>query len=140
MRVLTLGTFDTSHYGHIKFLKKCRAFGEVWVGLNTDEFIEKYKGKKPIFSYQERSAFLKETDLVECVVPNSQPDGTIKDVIDFVIPDIIVIGSDWMRKDYLKQIGLDPDYLDENNISLAYVPYTWSISSTEIKRRICALV
>lgn len=74
------------------------------------------------------------------MVPNAQPDGTIKDVVDFVMPDIIVIGSDWMRKDYLKQIGLDPDYLDKNNISLAYVPYTWSISSTEIKRRICELV
>jgi cytidyltransferase-like protein len=135
MRVLTLGTFDIPHYGHLRFLNKCRLFGDVYIGLNTDEFIQKYKGKKPIFSYQERITTLSEWGFNN-IFPNNQSDGTIKDVIEKTDPEIIIIGSDWLRKDYLSQIGIDPDYLDDKNLSLIYVPYTWSISSSEIKRRI----
>lgn len=135
MTVLTLGTFDIPHYGHLRFLKKCSEFGFVTVGLNTDEFIEKYKGKKPVMTYEERENTLNEWGFWS-VTPNDQPDGTIKDVIEASKPRLLIIGSDWLRKEYLKQVGLDPDYLDERNISLVYVPYTWSISSTEIKKRI----
>lgn len=53
-----------------------------------------------------------------------------------VKPDIIAIGTDWLRKPYLEQIGLDVDYLEENNISLIFFPYTKGISSSEIKRRL----
>ena len=52
-----------------------------------------------------------------------------------VRPDIIAIGSDWARKDYYLQMGFSQDWLDEQNISLIYIPYTPGISSTEVKRR-----
>ncbi len=59
MNVITLGTFDLFHLGHLKLLKRCRDFagehGVVTVGLNTDEFITRYKGKPPVMSYEERA-------------------------------------------------------------------------------------
>lgn len=139
MNVISLGTFDIGHTGHINLIKKCNLLagidGFVRIGLNTDEFIEQYKGKKPVMSYQERYNFIDALNLVDEIVPNSQPDGTIKDTLNDI--DLIVVGSDWLRKDYLKQVGLTIDYLDENNIGLCYVTYTPNISTTEIKRRIC---
>ena len=53
-----------------------------------------------------------------------------------VQPNYIIIGSDWARKDYYKQMGFTQDWLDERDIGLIYVPYTDGISTTEIKRRI----
>jgi len=136
-RVITLGTFDLLHTGHLRLFKKCRQLGDyLIVGLNTDEFVAKFKGKPPIMSYQERKELILETGLVNEVVSNSQKDGTIKDVIEKVNPDIIVVGSDWARRDYLKQIGLDWDYLDKKGIWLCFVNYEWSISTTELKRRL----
>lgn len=134
MKVLTLGTFDTLHYGHLRLLKRCKQYGEVWIGLNTNEFIVKYKGKPPIMSYEERRESL---ELVgyNNILPNNQEDGTIKDVFLKICPDLIVIGSDWLRKPYLPQIGLTPDYLETFDCSLLFVPYTQKISTTEIKKR-----
>ena len=70
------------------------------------------------------------------IYPNNQDDGTIRDVLEVIKPKMIVVGSDWLRKDYLKQVGLTVDYLEENKIWLTYVDYDFSISTTEIKRRI----
>lgn len=140
MRVLTLGTFDLLHVGHLRLFKKCRSLsgdkGQVIVGLNSDEFVKKFKKKPPILSYKEREELIMETGLVDKIYKNEQKDGTIKDVIKKAKPNIIVVGSDWGRKDYLKQIGLDWDYLDKNKIWLCYVNYEWSISSTELKERL----
>jgi hypothetical protein len=78
---------------------------------------------------------IKESFPEMAIYPNSQDDGTILDVVELVMPNMIVVGSDWLRKDYLKQIGLTAQDLDDRNISLCFVPYEWSISSTEIKKR-----
>ena len=134
MVVLTLGTFDLPHYGHFHFLKECSKNGLTIIGLNTDEFITRYKGKPPILTYKERERTLKEWGY-DCV-PNNQDDGTIKNVVKLVKPDIIAIGSDWMRKEYLGQIGLSIKYLEKENIWLTYIPYTYGISTTEIKARL----
>ena len=67
----TGGTFDLFHYGHMHFLKQCnRLASRVIVSLNTDEFIESYKGKAPILSYREREESIKLSNLVFDVVPN----------------------------------------------------------------------
>ena len=140
--VITLGTFDMLHIGHIKLFKRCKELclnGHVIVGLNTDEFIEKYKGKKPIMTYSEREQMITELGIVNFIVPNNQPDGSIKDILIDQKVDLIVIGSDWFRKDYLKQIGITIEWLEENNISLCYVPYTGGISTTDIKKRLTNL-
>lgn len=134
LKVYTGGTFDLLHSGHVNFLKRCSEIGEVTVALNTDEFIEAYKGKAPIMSFEERRAVLLGLRYVESVVPNvGGTDSRIS--IDGVSPDIVAIGSDWARKDYYKQMMFDQDWLDERGISLLYIPYTKGISTTNIKGR-----
>jgi glycerol-3-phosphate cytidylyltransferase len=133
--VYTGGTFDLFHRGHLEFLRRCSELGDVTVALNTDEFIEAYKGQTPIVSYGEREAVLLGCRFVEEVVPNSGGSDS-KPTIDHVKPSLIVVGSDWARKDYYFQMGLDQDWLDERGIGLCYIPYTRGISTTELKRRV----
>jgi len=105
------------------------------VSLNTDEFIEGYKGKPPVLSYQEREAVLKSCKYVDQVIPNVGGSDS-KIAIELVQPDYIAIGSDWTKKNYYEQMGFTQDWLDERGIGLIYVPYTKNISSTNIKNRL----
>jgi len=134
MIVYTGGTFDLFHAGHVNFLRKCSDIGDTIVSLNTDEFIEEYKGKPPICSYEERKQVLEACVYVHDVVPNSGGADSKISILS-VMPDIIVIGSDWARKDYYKQMQFTQDWLDEKGIGLAYIPYTKGISTTNIKGR-----
>ena len=127
--------FDLLHAGHVAFLNRCAEFGRVVVSLNTDEFIAAYKGRPPVMSYQERAAVLLGLSSVSDVVPNrGGADSTI--AIEDVNPDLIVIGSDWARRNYYEQMGFDQDWLDARGIGLCYVPYTKGISTTDIKSRL----
>lgn len=128
--ILTIGSFDTPHLGHAILFQRCQELGNLTVGVNSDEFIEAYKGKRPLYTYEERATLI--SKLGYTVMKN---DSAGRELINQVQPDIIVIGSDWATRDYLAQIDVNQDYLDENNISLLYVPYTQGISSTDIKRR-----
>jgi len=132
--VYTGGTFDLFHAGHVRFLQRCAEFGEVVVSLNTDEFIEEYKKKPPVLSYSDRREVLLACRYVSRVIPNVGGTDS-KPAILAVDPDMVVIGSDWARKDYYKQMGFTQDWLDERGIGLAYIPYTQGISSTVIKER-----
>ena len=138
IKVYTGGTFDLFHSGHVNLLKRCREIaspdGIVIVSLNTDEFIEEYKGKPPICSYEEREHVLLNSKHVDKVVPNvGGVDSKI--AIELAKPNYIVIGSDWAKRDYYKQMGFDQEWLDERDIGLCYVPYTREISTTAIKKR-----
>lgn len=135
LTVYTGGTFDLIHSGHVNFLRRCAEIGDVIVALNTDEFIAEYKGKPPIMSYQERAQVLREFKCVKHVIKNSGGLDS-KPTIESIMPNVIAIGSDWARKDYYKQMGFDQDWLDKQDISLLYIPYTKGISTTELKRRI----
>lgn len=135
LKVYTGGTFDLFHVNHAKFLEKCAQFGEVIVSLNTDEFIQAYKGKPPVMSYSEREGVLRACRWVTDVIPNKDgADSTT--TIQEVMPDVVAIGSDWARKDYYKQMGFTQDWLDERGIMLLYIPYGKGASSTDIKRRL----
>lgn len=138
--VYTGGTFDLFHFGHKAFLAKCKelaGYGSVFVSLNTDEFIKEFKGKPPVMTYKERreSIIALAGNCVDGVIPNTGGADS-KPAILKVKPDIIAIGSDWARKDYYKQMSFTQDWLDKQNIMLVYIPYTWSISATELKRRL----
>lgn len=133
--IYTGGTFDLPHAGHVNFLRRCAELGDVYVSLNTDEFIEEYKGKPPVMSYEERATILEEMKCVYKVVPNRGGSDSKPAIMD-VLPDIVAIGSDWARRDYYKQMQFDQDWLDKLDISLIYIPYTQGISTTELKRRI----
>ena len=132
--VYTGGTFDLFHAGHVAFLKRCADFGHVTVALNTDEFIADYKGKAPIMSYQERLDVLLACRYVDRVIPNTHGTDS-KPSILYSQTDLVVIGSDWARRDYYKQMSFTQDWLDKYGIGLVYLPYTKNISSTIIKAR-----
>jgi glycerol-3-phosphate cytidylyltransferase len=122
-KVLTYGTFDLLHWGHINLLKRARELGDyLIVGLSTDEF-NAIKNKKAYHSYENRKLILESIRYVDEVIPENDWDQKIHDVIKHKI-DIFVMGSDWEGKfDFLKE------YCD-----VIYLPRTVGISTTKIKR------
>lgn len=121
-RVMTYGTFDLLHYGHINILKKSKKLGDyLIVGLSSDEFNE-IKGKKSVMSYEERKEILDNIKYVDKVIKESNWEQKIEDIIKYNI-DIFVIGDDWEGKfDYLKEY-----------CEVVYLPRTKSISTTLLK-------
>jgi glycerol-3-phosphate cytidylyltransferase len=132
----TGGNFDILHVGHFNFLQKCSQLADrVVVSLNTDEFIQEFKGQAPIMTYAERKQALAYCQYVDEVIPNFAGQNS-KPTIISADPDIIAVGDDWAHKDYYTQMQFTQQWLDDNNIVLVYIPYTKGISTTEIKRRI----
>jgi glycerol-3-phosphate cytidylyltransferase len=121
-RVLTYGTFDLFHVGHIRLLERARALGDyLVVGLSTDEF-NLVKGKNSVFSYAERSAILSALRHVDKIIPEDNWDQKLSDVLANEI-DVFVIGDDWQGKfDFLK-----------SHCEVTYLPRTAGISTTYIK-------
>jgi len=139
-RVLyTGGSFDLFHANHVKFLKRCADLvgedGEVVVSLNTDEFIEKFKGKAPVYPYAERKCILESCVYVDKVIENVGGEDS-KPAILSVNPDIICIGSDWANKNYFQQMQFTSEWLEERQILLVYLPYSPGVTSTLIKQQL----
>lgn len=137
LRVYTGGTFDLFHVGHLNLLKRCYEIagssGQVIVSLNTDEFVYKYKNKTPVIPYEDRKAILESCRYVDSVIENYGQEDSKESIVLAHSIDVVAIGTDWARKDYYKQMNFTQDWLDEQNISLIYIPYTKSVSSTQIK-------
>jgi glycerol-3-phosphate cytidylyltransferase len=121
-RVLTYGTFDLFHVGHIRLLERARALGDsLFVGLSTDEFNLK-KGKKSVFGYSERFAILSAVRHVDKIIPEDNWEQKMDDVIANEI-SVFVIGDDWEGKfDFLMP-----------HCEVVYLPRTSGISTTYIK-------
>ena len=93
-RVITYGTYDLLHYGHIALLKRARALGDfLVVALSSDEF-NAGKGKRAYFSYEERKAMLEAIRYVDLVVPELTWGQKIEDIFKYDI-DVFVMGDDW---------------------------------------------
>ena len=126
-RVLTYGTFDLLHYGHINLLKRAKALGDyLVVAVSTDDFNE-LKGKKAYHNYETRKMMLEAVRYVDLVIPEENWEQKIDDVKKYDI-DIVVMGSDWAgsdRFDYLK------DYCE-----VVYLPRTEGVSTTQIKKEL----
>jgi glycerol-3-phosphate cytidylyltransferase len=132
----TGGTFDLFHSGHVNFLRHCRKISsKVIVSLNTDSFVKRYKGNNPIISYDDRKDVLLSCMYVDEIIENKNGEDS-KPTILSVMPDIIAIGDDWAKKDYYNQMNFTQDWLDDNDITLVYIPYKNGISSTEIRKRL----
>jgi cytidyltransferase-like protein len=132
--LLTFGTYDTPHAGHAAFLRRCERFADrVVVAVRSDELVLRLRGRPAVFDYDERSQLI---GALGYEVRMSVELG--KDLVDQVAPDVLAIGSDWARRDWLSRIGVDQDLLDQRRIALVYVPYTPGISSTELKCRLAA--
>lgn len=121
-RVLTYGTFDVLHHGHIKLLKRAKALGDyLIVGLSSDEF-NAVKNKKSYYTYQERKEILEACRYVDEVIPENDWEQKISDVKKYNI-DIFVMGDDWEGKfDFLKEY-----------CEVVYLPRTPNVSSTQTK-------
>ncbi len=122
-RVITYGTFDLIHYGHINLLKRARELGDyLIVALSTDEFNWNSKQKKCYFSYQKRQQLLESIRYVDLVIPEECWEQKVRDVQLYKV-DTFVMGDDWAGKfDFLK------DYCQ-----VVYLPRTPEISTTQIK-------
>jgi len=132
----TGGTFDLFHFGHQNFLKQCKNISDhVVVSLNTDDFVQRFKGHETILNYKERFQSLRYCKFVDEIIKNGAGEDS-RSCILTVKPNIIAIGDDWAHKDYYKQMGFNQQWLDDNQITLVYIPYTRGISATEIKDRV----
>lgn len=120
-RVITYGTFDCLHYGHIRLLERAKMLGEhLTVGLSTDEF-NQVKGKKSAFNYKRRKKDLESLHYVDEIIPEESWEQKFKDVIARDI-DLLVMGSDWEGK------------FDDVQARVIYLPRTEGVSSTKIRK------
>ncbi len=122
-RVITYGTYDMLHYGHLNLLQRARALGDyLIVVLSTDEFNWNMKQKKCYFTYEQRKKMLEALRCVDLVIPENNWEQKVTDV-QLYQADVFVMGHDWEGKfDFLK------DYCE-----VVYLPRTPDISTTQIK-------
>ncbi|MGN0531931.1 MAG: glycerol-3-phosphate cytidylyltransferase [Eubacterium sp.] len=123
-RVLTYGTFDLLHYGHIEILRRAKALGDyLVVALSTDEF-NALKGKVAYHSYETRKKMLEAIRYVDLVIPENSWEQKLDDVKTYHI-DTVVMGSDWAGSDKF-------DYL-KDYCQVVYLDRTPGVSTTMIK-------
>lgn len=124
-RVITYGTFDLLHYGHINLLKRAKAQGDyLIVALSTDEFNKQGKNKVCYFDYEKRKALLEAIRYVDLVIPEENWEQKKTDMHLYKV-DTFVIGDDWEGKF---------DFLKDEGVEVVYLPRTPEISTTQIKK------
>lgn len=123
-RVITYGTYDLLHYGHINLLRRAKEMGDyLVVALSTDEFNWNSKQKKCYFTYEERKKMLEALRVVDLVIPEENWEQKREDMHLYHI-DTFVMGDDWKGKF---------DFLKEEGVEVVYLPRTPEISTTKIK-------
>ena len=123
-KVITYGTFDLLHAGHINLLRRAKELGDyLIVVVSTDEFNWNEKQKKCYFSYEERKKLVEAVRYVDLVIPEENWDQKISDVKEYNV-DSFVMGDDWIVKFYFLT-----DYCE-----VLYLPRTEGISTTKIKQ------
>ena len=122
IKVITYGTFDLLHYGHINLLRRAKELGDyLVVAISTDEF-NSIKNKKSYFNYEKRNMILEAIRYVDEVIPEESWEQKIVDVRERNI-DVFVMGDDWKGKfDYLKEY-----------CEVVYLERTPDISTTQMK-------
>lgn len=126
--VITYGTFDIFHVGHLRLLQRARALGDrLVVGVSTDEF-NAAKGKQSVFSYEERAQILASVRYVDEVFPETTWEQKREDIVRYKA-SVFVMGDDWK--------GKFDDLSDLTEV--VYLPRTPAISTTEVKKSLRAL-
>ncbi|MBP9521349.1 MAG: glycerol-3-phosphate cytidylyltransferase [Enterococcus sp.] len=125
-RVITYGTFDLLHYGHINLLRRAKEQGDyLVVALSTDEFNFQKKKEKCYFSYEKRKQLLEAIRYVDLVIPEESWGQKITDIKEYQI-DTFVMGNDWTGKF---------DFIEESTAAkVIYLSRTPEISTTKIKK------
>ena len=129
IKIITYGTFDLFHIGHLRLLKRVKELGNhLSVSISTDEF-NSVKGKKTLIPYQQRKEIVENIKCVDLVIPETCWEQKIEDIKKYEI-DIFAMGNDWDGKfDFLKEY-----------CEVIYLPRTEDISSTEIKKQMDAFL
>lgn len=124
-RIITYGTFDLLHYGHINLLRRAKQQGDyLIVALSTDEFNKREKQKKCYFSYEKRKQLLEAIRYVDLVIPEESWEQKLTDIPLYHV-DTFVMGDDWAGKfDYIEE---------QTSASVLYLPRTPEISTSQIK-------
>ena len=126
-KIITYGTFDLLHYGHINLLERAKALGDyLIVALSTDEFNQKEKHKTSYLKYEERKKHLEAIRYVDQIIPETCWEQKETDIDKYGV-DVFVIGDDWRGKF---------DYLKEKGIEVVYLSRTPEISTTIIKEKL----
>ncbi|MCU5681701.1 glycerol-3-phosphate cytidylyltransferase [Bacillus wiedmannii] len=124
-KVITYGTFDLLHWGHINLLKRAKGLGDyLIVAVSSDEF-NKIKKKKSYHSYENRKMMLEAIRYVDEVIPECDWEQKVKDIQEHDV-DVFVMGDDWKGEfDFLKSY-----------CEIVYLPRTIGISSSKIKQEL----
>jgi glycerol-3-phosphate cytidylyltransferase len=124
-KIITYGTYDLLHRGHVNLLKRAKAMGDfLVVGLSSDEF-NAIKNKKAFYSYEERKLVLEAVRYVDLVIPEHTWEQKEQDIDEYEI-DVFVMGDDWSGKfDHLKE-----------QCEVVYLPRTDGVSTTQIKAQL----
>lgn len=126
-KVITYGTFDLLHYGHINLLKRAKELGDyLIVAVSTDEFNWNEKQKKCYFPYEQRKMLVESIRYVDLVIPENNWDQKKSDMHEYHV-DTFVIGDDWTGKF---------DFLKEEGVEVVYLSRTPEISTTKIKNEL----
>ena len=126
-RVITYGTYDLLHYGHINLLRRAKALGDyLIVALSSDEFNRDKKHKTTYFTYEQRKQLLESIRYVDLVIPEDNWEQKKTDMHEYHI-DTFVIGDDWKGKF---------DFLKEEGVEVVYLPRTPEISSSQMKKEL----
>ena len=122
--VMTYGTFDLLHKGHVNILRRAKELGDyLIVGVSTDEFND-IKGKKSYYSYEDRKMIVEAIHYVDEVIPEENWEQKISDIEKYHV-DILVMGSDWANSDKFTDL--------KEHCQLVFLPRTEDISTTQIK-------
>jgi len=124
-RVLTYGTYDLLHYGHIRLLKRARELGDyLIVAISTDEFNE-IKKKKAYHDYETRKEMLETIRYVDLVIPEKNWEQKKNDVKTYKV-DVVCMGSDWEGDEHFESL--------RKNCDVVYLDRTQGVSTSQIKK------
>ena len=125
-KIITFGTYDIFHVGHLRLLERARALGDhLTVGISTDELNERKKGRRPVYPFDERCEILRGLRVVDQIFPEE----SLEQKRDYILEhgaDILVMGDDWE--------GRFDEYLDICKVR--YLPRTPAVSTTAVIEKI----
>ena len=123
--MITYGTFDVLHFGHINFLRRARALGDFLIVACSSDAFNKIKSKESYYTYEQRKSILEAVRYVDRVIPEHTWEQKRSDIVEYKA-DIFVMGDDWKGKfDSLSDL-----------CEVVYLPRTPDVSSTETKKHL----
>ena len=132
IKVITYGTFDLLHHGHIRLLERAKSLGDyLIVGVSTDELVQQEKHKTPVIPYEERKEIIAALKYVDQVVPQKNKNKLAAwEELHF---DKMFVGDDWKGTEVWNKIEAE---LKTVGCDTVYIPYTQGISTTDIRKKL----